>query len=198
VDIRELAVPDAYAVTPQQHRDERGTFLEWYRFDRLAAAAGHPLRLAQANTSVSARGVLRGLHFADVPPGQAKYVTCLRGAVRDVVVDIRTGSPTFGQWDFVDLDDVDRRAVYLAAGLGHAFLALTDDATVTYLCSETYNPRTEQAVHPVDGLDVAWPTGVTPILSAKDAAAPRLEEAAAAGLLPSYEQCRAFYRSLAG
>ena len=92
--IRPLAVEGVFEVTPVQHGDSHGTFLEWYRFDTLAASVGHPLDLAQANLSVSARDVVRGIHFADVPPGQAKYVTCVAGAVLDVVVDIRMGSPT--------------------------------------------------------------------------------------------------------
>ena len=116
--IRPLSIDGAWEITPQQYGDPRGLFMEWYRFDRLAAAVGHPLRLAQANLSVSARGVVRGIHFADVPPGQAKYVTCVSGAVIDMVVDLRVGSPTFGQWEATRLDDVDRRALYLAEGLG--------------------------------------------------------------------------------
>jgi dTDP-4-dehydrorhamnose 3,5-epimerase len=191
VKIRPLTIEGAFEVTPQQHGDPRGLFLEWYRFDRLAEAVGHPLRLAQANMSVSARGVVRGIHFADVPPGQAKYVTCPRGAVVDVVVDLRVGSPTFGRWEAVRLDDVDRRAVYLAEGLGHGFCALTDDATLTYLCSTTYNPTAEHAVHPLDpDLAIEWPADV-PQLSARDDAARSLVEARESGLLPDY----AAYRS---
>src|SRR5919202_5624129 len=124
--IRELGIPGAFEVTPVPHRDERGAFLEWFRQDELAAAVGHELELAQANCSISRRGVVRGVHCAEVPPGQAKYVTCSRGAVLDVVVDLRVGSPTFGRWEGVRLDDVDRRAVYLAEGLGHGFCALSD------------------------------------------------------------------------
>ena len=115
--------------------------------------------LAQANCSVSAAGVLRGIHFSDVPPGQAKYVTCVRGAALDVVVDIRVGSPTFGQWDSVLLDDVDRRQIYLAEGLGHAFMSLADDTTVVYLCSTGYAPGREHGVHPLDpAIGIEWPT----------------------------------------
>jgi dTDP-4-dehydrorhamnose 3,5-epimerase len=189
VKIRPLSVDGAWEVTPVQHGDPRGLFLEWYRFDHLAAEVGHPLRLAQANMSVSARGVVRGVHFADVPPGQAKYVTCARGAVLDVVVDIRVGSPTFGRWEGVRLDEVDRRAVYLAEGLGHGFCALTDDAMLVYLCSEPYNPTGEHAVHPLDAeLGIDWPADA-PQLSARDAAAPSLAEARASGLLPEYAAC---------
>ena len=195
--IRPLTVEGAYEVSPVQHTDTRGTFLEWYRFDTLAAAVGHPLELAQANMSVSARDVVRGIHFADVPPGQAKYVVCVSGAVLDVVVDLRTGSPTYGQWESVRLDDVDRRAVYLTEGLGHGFCAMSDRATVVYLCSTTYRPGHEHAVHPMDPeLGIAWPTA-TPLLSAKDAAAPSLAQARVSGLLPEYDTCRT-YRGSAG
>ncbi len=198
MQIRELSIPDAYEVTPKQFGDERGVFLEWYRFDRLAEVVGHPLSLAQANVSVSRRGVVRGIHFADVPPSQAKYVTALRGAVLDFVVDIRVGSPTFGKWDAVRLDDVDRRAVYIAEGLGHCFVALTDDATVSYLVSAPFDASREHGVDPLDpdvGLVFPAEAGEL-VLSRKDADAPSLEEAAASGLLPTWEATRAFYDTL--
>jgi dTDP-4-dehydrorhamnose 3,5-epimerase len=192
VKIRPLTIEGAFEVTPVQHSDPRGTFLEWYRFDTLADAVGHRLELAQANLSVSARDVVRGIHFADVPPGQAKYVICVAGAVMDVVVDIRVGSPTFGRWESVRLDDVERRAVYLAEGLGHGFCALSDRATVAYLCSSTYRPGHEHGVHPLDGeLDIAWPVAA-PLLSEKDAAAPSLSEARAVELLPKYTECTTY------
>ncbi|WP_213450184.1 dTDP-4-dehydrorhamnose 3,5-epimerase family protein [Rhizomonospora bruguierae] len=194
--IRQLGVEGAWEITPQQHGDTRGTFLEAYRYDRLAEAVGHPLRLAQANLSISARGVVRGIHFADVPPGQAKYATCARGAVLDVIVDIRVGSPTFGRWEAVRLDDVDRKAVYIAEGLGHGFCALTDDATLSYLCSTTYNPTGEHTVNPLDPeLGIEWPIE-RPLLSDRDAAAPGFAEVRAAGLLPEYGACLAYTESL--
>jgi dTDP-4-dehydrorhamnose 3,5-epimerase len=198
VQLRELSIPDAWEITPVQRADDRGVFLEWYRFDLLAEAVGHPLDLRQANTSVSKRGVVRGIHFADVPPSQAKYVTVAHGAVLDFVVDIRVGSPTFGQWDSVLLDDVDRRAVYLSEGLGHAFVALTDDAVVSYLVSDTYSPGREHGVSPLDA-DIAlrWPAEAGELLlSPKDTEAPSLADAAAAGLLPTWDACRAYYDSL--
>jgi dTDP-4-dehydrorhamnose 3,5-epimerase len=187
VKVRPLSVEGAYEITPVQHGDPRGLFLEWLRADQLSAAIGHPFPLAQANMSVSAAGVVRGIHFADVPPGQAKYVTCPRGAVLDVIVDLRVGSPTFGRWEAVRLDDVDRRAVYLAEGLGHGFCALTDDATLTYLCSTGYNPAVERCVHPLDpDLGIDWPAE-SPRLSERDAAAPTLAQAREQGFLPDYE-----------
>ena len=192
MQIRELSIPDSYEITPKQFGDDRGVFLEWYRFDKLAEVVGHPLDLAQANLSTSARDVVRGIHFADVPPGQAKYVTCVTGSILDVIVDIRVGSPTFGAWEAVPLDDRDRRAVYLAEGLGHAFCALTEGATVTYLCSSVYRPGHEHGINPIDPeLGIVWPAG-TPLLSTKDAAAPSLAEAKATGLLPDYEACNTY------
>ena len=196
---RELTVPGSWAFTPQQWPDARGTFLEWFKTDVVAEAVGHPFVVKQANHSVSGRDSLRGVHFATVPPGQAKYVYCTRGAVLDVVVDLRVGSPTFGVHDTVLLDEVDRRAIYLPEGMGHAFLALADDTSVSYLCSEPYAPASEHAVHPLDReLDLPWPAGVTPQLSPKDEAAPSLAEALAQGLLPSYDACTAFYAELCG
>lgn len=198
MQIRELDVPGAYELTPRQLPDDRGVFFEYFKADLLAEAIGHRLELAQANCSVSRRGTLRGVHFADVPPSQAKYVTCLRGAVLDVAVDIRTGSPTFGTWDSVLLDDVDRRAIYLSEGLGHAFLALSDDATVSYLCSAPYAPGREHGIHPLDpALGIAWPDDVDAALSPKDAQAPTLAQARDAGLLPTWEDCQTFAASLA-
>ncbi|MFC9836891.1 dTDP-4-dehydrorhamnose 3,5-epimerase [Rhodococcus sp. NPDC127530] len=203
MDVRELTVDGSWELTPRQFGDERGVFFEWFKESTFAEAVGHLLNLAQANCSVSAAGVLRGIHFADVPPGQAKYVTCTRGAVLDVVVDIRCGSPTFGVWDSVLLDDLDRRAIYLSEGLGHAFLSLEDNSTVVYLCSSGYEPGREHGINPFDpevGID--WPTtsrsGSTLelILSEKDTAAPSLAEAAGAGLLPQYDEVRKWINAL--
>lgn len=203
MQVRELSVPGALEITPRQFADDRGVFLEWFAGAAFGEAVGHDLTLAQANCSVSAAGVLRGIHFADVPPGQAKYVTCARGAVLDVVVDIRVGSPTFGQWDSVLLDDVDRRAIYVPEGLGHAFMSLEDDSTVLYLCSAPYAPGREHGVHPLDpDLAIAWPTQgrdgrpLTPLLSPKDAEAPTLADAQAQGLLPVAADVEAFVAGL--
>src|SRR5215831_12105121 len=135
---RQLDIPGAWEITPAVHGDSRGLFFEWLTDRGFTAFAGHRLDVRQANCSVSAAGVLRGLHFAQLPPGQAKYVTCLSGSVFDVVVDVRVGSPTFGQWDSVLLDVRERRSIYLAEGLAHGFLALEDDSTVAYLCSAGY------------------------------------------------------------
>jgi len=197
--LRSLGIAGAWALEPKVFPDERGSFHEWYRGEEFREATGYDLSLAQANCSVSRRGVLRGVHFSEVPPGQAKYITCVRGAMLDVVVDLRVGSPTFGQWEAVRLDDDSRHALFLAEGLGHAFMALTDEATVVYLSSTGYAPEREHDVHPLDpDLGIAWPEGIPPLLSPKDAQAPSLAEAERMGLLPSYETCTAHYEAMRG
>ena len=200
VQIRELEIPDAYEVTPRQFPDDRGVFYEFYRFDRLAEKVGHPLSLQQGNTSVSKRGTVRGIHFAQIPPSQAKYVSCFSGAVLDYIIDVRVGSPTFGQWDSVLLDDVDRRSVYLAEGLAHAFVALTEGAVVSYLVSSTYDPVREKGIDPLDeqiGLRFPDEAG-EPLLSPKDTDAPTLAEALELGILPTWDEAKALYAELDG
>lgn len=203
MEYRELTVPGAWEITPRQLGDPRGVFLEWFKDAPFRDAAGRRMELAQANLSVSAAGVVRGIHFADVPPGQAKYVTCARGAALDVVVDIRVGSPTFGQWDSVLLDDLDRRAIYLPEGVGHAFMSLEDDSTVLYLCSTGYAPGREHGIHPLDpDLAITWPatardgSPLSPQLSEKDATAPSLRQARLDGLLPDLAVVQAYLASL--
>jgi dTDP-4-dehydrorhamnose 3,5-epimerase len=198
VQVRELSIPDAYEITPTQVRDDRGVFLEWYRHDRLEETIGHSLDLRQANTSVSAAGVVRGVHFADVPPGQAKYVTLTAGSAIDFVVDIRVGSPTYGAWDSVLLDTTDRRAVYISEGLGHCFLALEPDTVVNYLVSATYTPGAEHGISPLDpDIALVFPLEASKLLlSPKDLDAPSLAEARELGVLPTWDETRAYYEFL--
>lgn len=202
MQVEPSAIEGVVVFTPRRHRDPRGEFTEWFTTASLRAAAGVDLPLAQANCSVSARGVLRGLHSAQVPPGQAKYVTCVRGAAFDVAVDLRLGSPTYGQWHGVLLDEEHRRAVYLTEGIGHGFLALAEETTMIYLCAQPYHPPREFDVHPLDpAIGIDWPRtdrAGRPLdyrLSDKDRAAPSLAEVHAAGLLPDVDQCRAYRRS---
>lgn len=192
-----LGIDGAWTFTPPVHRDDRGSFAEVFRGAEFVGDLGYPLGVAQVNCSRSRRGVIRGIHYSDVPPGQAKYVTCVSGAVLDVVVDLRVGSPGFGKWETVRLDEQDRRAVFLAEGLGHAFMALSPQATVLYLCSTPYAPGREHGVHPLDPtLGIAWPLdgpGDAPVLSEKDAAALSLEEALLTGALPNYGDSAALH-----
>ncbi|ANY09775.1 dTDP-4-dehydrorhamnose 3,5-epimerase family protein [Pseudonocardia sp. HH130630-07] len=190
----ELSIAGAWLFEPATFPDHRGSFTAPFQGPAFRAALGFDLTVAQANQSVSARGVIRGVHYADVPPGQAKYLYVASGAVRDVVVDLRVGSPTFGRSETVELDAGSMRAVYLAEGLGHAFQALTDDAVVGYLCSAPYAPAAEHGITPLDpDLDLPWADGPDPVLSDKDRDAPTLAEALRAGALPSWDDCRAWY-----
>ncbi len=199
MQVRELDIAGAWEITPQTHGDSRGMFFEWLTDRDFTEFAGHRLDVRQANCSVSAAGVLRGLHFAQLPPSQAKYVTCVSGSVFDVAVDIRLGSPTFGRWDAVTLDDRSRKTIYLSEGLAHGFLALQDNSTVMYLCSTEYSPQREHTIAATDPtLAIDWPSGHELRLSDRDAAAPTLEEVRAAGLLPSWEECQSFLAGLKG
>ncbi|ARZ67329.1 dTDP-4-dehydrorhamnose 3,5-epimerase family protein [Streptomyces sp. HU2014] len=193
--ITETAVRDAYRIDPEPIPDHRGRFYEGLRHSALRAATGHAFQVRQVNFTVSGRNVLRGIHGTTMPPGQGKIVTCVRGAVRTMVVDLRLGSPTFGHHDTLRQDPGSGTAVYLPDGLGLGYVALADDTCVNYLCTEEYAHGT---IIDVDALDPAlalpWDLAEPPVRSARDAAAPTLAAAAAAGLLPTYEECLRAYR----
>ncbi len=192
MQIEELAF-GAFGVNPVVRGDARGHFAETFRADAFARQTGHPLTVAQVNTSVSRRGVIRGVHFALVPPGQAKYVTCAAGRLLDIVVDVRVGSPTFGEHVALELDADIHNAIYLPEGLGHAFVALSEWATVSYLCSTPYAPDREFGVHPLDpALALPFPDTAERVLSDRDAAAPTLAEAAQLGRLPTFAASQAY------
>jgi len=161
---------------PEVNRDPRGFFVETFRAERLAELGIHD-DWVQDNHSRSTRGVLRGMHFS-LGEGQAKLVRCARGAVVDVAVDIRRGSPTYGRWDAVRLDDVALRAVYLPAGFAHGFLVVSEVADVVYKCSSYYDPELERGFAWDDpDVGVRWPE-IDIEVSERDAAAPRLREIA--------------------
>lgn len=191
-----MSIEGVWSFTPILRPDDRGVFLESFKASVFEETVGHLFDLQQMNISVSRVGTVRGVHFADVPPGQAKYVQCFSGRILDVVVDIRVGSPTFGQWDAIELNDETRTGLYISEGLGHAFCALSDSVTVGYLCSEGYAPTREHGIHPLDpALGLPWPEGAN-LLSPKDDAAPTLAEAVESGLLPSYAECQEFIAEL--
>ena len=197
MDIEPLDISGAFVVTPRQFPDDRGVFMEGFRGDKLAEHIGHRLDVIQTNISVSAKGAVRGIHYADVPPSQAKYVTAVSGAFVDYVVDIRVGSPTFGTWCSVDLDTETRRAVYLSEGLGHCLVSREDNSTAVYLCSAAYNPEREHGINPLDAeVGLTFPGDIEPVLSPKDTTAPTLAEAREQGLLPLYDDCVAFAKTL--
>ncbi|MFH8571828.1 dTDP-4-dehydrorhamnose 3,5-epimerase family protein [Streptomyces sp. NPDC017993] len=196
MDIQQTAVADAYRITPRLLSDSRGTFHESFRHDQLARETGHFFVPRQVNYSSSRRGTLRGLHGVLLPPGQAKFVSCVRGSVLDVVADVRPGSPTYGAHTASVLDADGGAGVFVAEGLVHGFVALTDDACVSYLCSTEFVPGTQIDICPFDpDLALPWHLGLTgePLLSDKDARAPALSAVADQGLLATYEECRSRY-----
>ncbi len=188
----------SFEVTPKVFADDRGLFTEWFRADHLEKHTGRSFTTVQANLSRSQRGVVRGIHFASIPPSQAKFVTCVFGSVLDFVIDIRVGSPTFGEWDSVLLDDVDRKGIFIPEGLGHAFVALTDDAVVSYLVTAPFNAEREHGIDPTDpNIGLAFPDDVGELkLSPKDTEAPSLAEAQGLGLLPTFDEAVAFYAQM--
>ena len=164
-------------VQTRVHRDPRGFFLETYREDRLEAL-GIRERWVQDNHSRSARGVVRGLHF-QVGPGQAKLVRCARGAVWDVVVDLRRGSPTYAEWEAAELSEHNARLLYVPVGFAHGFCVLSDEADVAYKCSSYYAPELERGIAYDDpDIAIAWPEGLELVPSERDARAPALREVA--------------------
>lgn len=186
-------LPGVLRSEPRIHPDDRGTFHEWFKASEFEAATGHPFDLQQANLSTSRAGVLRGLHVAEVPPGQAKFVVCVAGRILDVVVDVRVGSKTFGRHVALELSSDNRHGVYIPVGFAHGFLAL-EDSTVAYLTSAEYTPGVEHAISPYSvGID--WP-GEDHLLSDKDRGAGTLEEVRAAGLLPAHDDCVAHENEL--
>jgi epimerase EvaD len=182
VRCRELAVPGAYAFEPSAYPDERGSFVTTYQRADFVAAVGRPLfPVAQVSQSTSRRGVVRGVHYTLT--GTAKYVQVMRGRVLDVAVDLRTGSPTFGRIDQVELTGDNHVAVYLPAGVGHAFEALEDGTVVCYLLSREYVAADELAVSALDPA-LALPFSGDAIRSERDRKAPTLAEA----VLPGYSE----------
>ena len=190
MECRPLGIAGAYEVRNIVHGDDRGEFAEWFRFDTIEQQTGYRFPVRQANVSRSQKGVVRGIHFCQIPPGQAKLVTCMTGRILDVVVDVRDGSETFGQWKAVELTASERNGMLLPVGVGHAFVALEDNTTVCYLVSDVYTPSREFGIHPLDpelGIDYHLPVDQL-LLSPKDQEAPSLQEALEQGLLPHIEQ----------
>jgi dTDP-4-dehydrorhamnose 3,5-epimerase len=186
-----MGIPGAFVFTPVRHEDSRGHFQESFKLSSLEKELGLSFEAKQVNQSTSAKGVIRGIHFADNPPGQAKYVSCLKGAIWDVVVDLRTGSPTFGDWEGVEVSAENGKSVLIAEGLGHGFLSLQEGSVVSYLCSEEYNPQTERQINPLDkdlSIDFSGfgsKFGVEEfLLSDQDKKAQGFKEALESGLLP--------------
>ena len=159
--------------------DDRGFFREWFKSEDIKAATGIDFSIQQANISQSQRGVIRGIHYSLAPQGQAKWITCVSGSIRDVTVDIRPGSPTFSKSVHVDLNGQDGKAILIGPGLGHGFASLAGSSTIAYLLSSPYSPAEEFEINPLDpALGINWGIDLGEIsLSNKDRHARTLEEA---------------------
>ena len=204
--VLQLPLPYCYAFEAPTFPDDRGFFSAPFHAPTFIDNVGYQLSVRQTNLSPTRRGAVRGIHFADVPPGQAKYIYAAHGRLLDVLVDLRVGSPTFSQYVAIELSPESGTAVFLPEGMGHLVIGFTDDAALSYLCSEAYNPPAEHGINPLDpalGLPfhdwcATYHLGETDalILSPKDKNAPTLAAAQESGLLPRYDECVAFYHGL--
>lgn len=170
-----LGIKGAWLLESPIHPDDRGIFREWFKSDGLKEFELPAFEVRQANTSISAKGVIRGIHFSSVQYGQAKVVTCTFGSVLDVVVDLRPGSYTFGSHIQIELSAMEGKSIFISKGLGHAFQSLQDNSTITYLLDKEYNPDEEFGITPLDtNLDIPWyKSGLN--ISKKDAEAPTIK-----------------------
>jgi dTDP-4-dehydrorhamnose 3,5-epimerase len=191
-----LKISGSWKIEFQRFDDNRGFFYESFKDEDFKSQIGRNFSIKQTNTSSSSKGSVRGIHYALVPPSQAKLVQCQRGSIKDYVIDIRIGSPTFGQFEEIELNEKQASAVFIEEGLAHAFVALENQTVVTYYVSERYNPEREKGINPFDKtLNVKWPD-LELILSEKDKQAITLEEAKNQGLLPKFDECKKFINSI--
>jgi dTDP-4-dehydrorhamnose 3,5-epimerase len=182
-----LGIEGAWVAESPVWSDERGFFREWFKSEDVLAATGINFSIQQANISQSQRGVIRGIHYSLAREGQAKWVTCVNGGIRDVIVDIRLSSPTFGKSVFVDLNGLDGRAVLIGPGLGHGFASLADSSTIAYLLSSSYSPTEEFEINPLDpDLGIDWGVDLSEVsLSEKDKLAASFAQRQVEGKLPN-------------
>lgn len=163
---------------PKVFSDDRGAFFESFNDARFREVTGFDGQFVQDNHSISRKGVVRGLHYQLPPHAQGKLVRVVSGAAYDVAVDIRAGSPTFGQWAGVELTAINRRQFWIPAGFAHGFLALEDDTQFLYKTTDFWHAPSERSLKWDDPeIGIAWPLDGAPILSGKDADAPTLIEA---------------------
>ena len=175
MNVSETSLPGVLVIEPTVYADERGFFMETFHSARFQAL-GIPADFVQDNHSRSVRGVLRGLHYQEPNP-QGKLVRCIRGALLDVAVDIRKGSPQFGKWMSAELSEENKRMLWVPPGFAHGFCALSDVADLAYKCTSLYEAQNDRVILWSDpDIGIKWPFS-SPILSSKDAAAPRLMDA---------------------
>jgi dTDP-4-dehydrorhamnose 3,5-epimerase len=186
--ITPLEIEGAWVAESPIWSDDRGFFREWFKSDAIKTAIGGDFKIEQANISLSSKGTLRGIHYSIAPRGQAKWITCVSGAINDVIVDIRPESPTFGKWVKVELRGDSGKAVLISEGLGHGFIALEDNTAVAYLVSTPFSPTHEFEINPLDEkIGINWGMQFDELkISDKDMKAPTLAERLSEGKLPNY------------
>ena len=184
MEFEKLDIEGAWLATSAIFKDERGDFREWFKAEEVLSKTGIDFEVAQSNVSTSAKGVIRGIHYSIAPEGQAKWVTCTKGKIWDVVVDIRPNSPTFMKWVGAELTPDSGSSVLVGVGLGHAFISLEENSVVSYLLTSKYSSAEEFAINPLDNqIAISWPRNAI-LLSDKDRSAPTLNENQMADLLP--------------
>lgn len=181
-----LGIEGAWLAESPVWSDDRGFFREWFKSAEVKNATGRDFGIEQANISLSSKGTLRGIHYSIAPLGQAKWISCVSGSIKDVIVDIRPDSKSFGQWLEVELRGDSGKAVLISEGLGHGFLALEDNAAVAYLVSTPFSPSDEFEINPLDEkIGINWGFDLSELkISDKDKNAPTLIERLAEGKLP--------------
>ena len=187
MELTPLGIEGAWLAESPVWSDERGFFREWFKSEDIEKVTGKSFGIEQANISVSSKGTLRGIHYSVAPRGQAKWVTCVAGSIKDVIVDIRPASKTFGNWVAVDLSGNLGKAVFIGEGLGHGFIALEDNTAVAYLVSTPFSPSHEFEIDPLDEeIGINWGLNLGDLkISEKDKSAPSLSARLADGKLPN-------------
>jgi dTDP-4-dehydrorhamnose 3,5-epimerase len=186
MELTPLGIEGAWLAESPVWSDDRGFFREWFKTEEINKATGRNFNVEQANISSSTKGTLRGIHYSLAAKGQAKWVTCVSGLIKDVIVDIRPNSKTFGKWIEVELGGTSGNAVLIGEGLGHGFISLADVSTVAYLVSSPFSPTEEFEINPLDSdLGINWGLPLSELkISDKDKNAPTLDERKKEGKLP--------------
>jgi dTDP-4-dehydrorhamnose 3,5-epimerase len=178
MELTPLGIEGAWLAESPVWSDERGFFREWFKSEDLEKATGKKFLIEQANISFSSKDTVRGIHYSTAPRGQAKWITCVAGSIKDVIVDIRPKSKTFGKWVGVELSGNSGKSVYVSEGLGHGFIALEDNTAVAYLVSTPFSPLHEFEMNPLDAeVGINWGLDLRDLkISDKDKNAPTLAE----------------------
>ena len=190
MELTPLGIEGAWLAESPVWSDDRGFFREWFKREEILSKTGIDFSAQQANISVSNKGVIRGLHYSLAPQGQAKWVTCVRGSIIDVIVDIRPNSPTFKKIAYVSLNEEDGKSILIGSGLGHGFIAVVETNVISYLLSSPYSPELEHAINLMDpDLKINWHSelimGTDLIMSERDLLSPTLQEQKTRNYLPT-------------